>query len=292
MDWDGRLTSLDAPTLTRSFNNVTIVAEIENLGTETWNASELSIVPSRPFGRTSGFVPVGEEDTFFEMDPATVAPGQTATFTLNLIAPEVSENTMYREEFALWHDTEEFFGPADNAIRMDVLVRPEIPGAPDTFIVQGLGGPNNQWYHSLPNGGAFDSTVSFTADGVLNSGTQRLYFASQPNRGAEFRPIFDIPGIYKIEVAFPYSGTSLSNVTYTVEHADGTFTTTLNQQDNDLANEWIELGEFFFTDEISRRQDGVHSVRVSNESVIGDRIYSGAIRVDFVETNVDDWMMY
>ncbi len=295
VEWDGRISNVAYPTLVRSFDDVTVTATYENIGTETWTADNVSVVPSRPFGRTSDFVPADEEETFFTMDPPTVAPGETATVTLNLVAPEVESDTNAVETFALWHETEGFFGPADNELRLQTVVRPEIDGAPPIMIVQGTAdGSNNQWYHE-PTTGWFSSTVGFTAEGVANEGQQRGCWATGTGRYAEFTPIFDVTGIYKVEVAFPHSTNSISSVQYTVNHLDGSDSTTLNQNSSALANQWNNIGEFPFSDG-STKDQGVHSVRVGNANVTGDRFYSGAVRFDYVgplePTQVGEWSLY
>ncbi len=295
VEWDGRISNVQYPTLVRSFDQVTVTATYENIGTETWTAENVTIVPSRPFGRTSGFVPAGEEDTFFTMDPPTVAPGGTATVTLNLVAPEVESDTNAMESFALWHETAGFFGPADNELRLQTVVRPEIDGAPPIMIVQGTAdGPNNQWYHEGP-GGWFSSAISFTAEGVANTGQQRASWASGTNRYADFTPIFDVPGIYKVEVAFPHSTNSITSVRYTVNHLEGSQNFTQNQNSAAASNRWNTLGEFPFSDGSTKNQ-GVHSVRVGNATVTGDRFYTGAVRFDYVgpleDATVDDWTLY
>jgi hypothetical protein len=66
------------------------------------------------------------------------------------------------------------------------------------------------------------------------------------------------------------------------------------------ANVWHTLGEFQFGDGVNG-SFGVHSVRVSNDSLVittpQNRFYSGAARFDFVgplppPATVADWSMY
>jgi len=283
--WDGRMTGLTSDSLTRSKDPYVVTATYTNLGTETWTTSNVKMVPSRPFGRASDFVPSGEESTFFSMTPASVATGETATFTLNLIAPEVASDTVYVEHFALEHTTEGHFGPADSELRFAVTVRPELSGAPPVMIVQGTStGPNNQWYFEGPSGWG-NSSVSFTAEGVSNSGTQRYCSAASTGRYARFQPIFDVPGIYKVEVAFPSSSNNITEVRYTVSHLQGASEFTLNQNPSGgLNNEWNLLGEFEFgTETAGGGTMGVHSVEVGNPTLTGNRFYSGAVRFDYVK---------
>jgi hypothetical protein len=292
--WDGRATGVSAPAVARSHDPITVTATLRNLGTETWTASTVSVVPSRAFGRTSSFVP--NPATFYSMNPATVPPGQTTTLTLSLVAPVVASDTVYREHFALWHTTNGYFGPPDNAISFSMTVRPELVGAPPAFVVQGTPtGPNNHWY-SEPTAGWGNSSVSFTAPGVSNSGTERFCGAGTANRYAVFRPEFDVAGIYKVEVAFPASSNNITAVTYTVNHLDGVHTQVLSQLTG--ANTWISLGQFPFSTATTGKA-GVHSVTVGNASVTappaaGNRFYSGAVRFDYVGplSDVPEWNLY
>ena len=290
--WDGRLNSLDAPVLARSGEPMTVTAVYTNIGTETWTADGVAIVPSRDFGRNSEFVPDGSEDTFFTMEPSTVPPGSQATFTLDLVPPGVNADTVYTESFALEHETEGYFGPPDNALRMNVTVRPELTGAPPAMIVQGTPtGPNNQWYFET-SGNWSNSSVSFTAPGVSNSGTQRYVSAFSTGREAAFRPIFDVAGVYTLEAAFPSSTNSIE-VEYNVNHQDGTSTFTMDQHPSaGMTNQWNMLGEFSFGTGVSG-SGGAHSVTVGNPTATGNRIYSGAVRFDFVRGDGNsEWVLY
>src|SRR5690606_1655114 len=140
--------------LTRTGETYTVTAVYKNRGTQPWTTSNVSIVTSRAFGRSSGFIPAGQESTFFQMNPASVAPGATATFTLTFAPPVVASDTLYTEYFALNHSTQGWFGPADNKLSFTVTVRPELVGAPPTRIIQGTAtGINNQWYVENSGGG-------------------------------------------------------------------------------------------------------------------------------------------
>lgn len=292
--WDGRATNVTAPAVARTNDPITVTATLTNLGSETWTSANVSVVPSRAFGRTSTFVP--GQATFWSMSPATVAPGQSTTLTLNLMAPVVASDTVYREHFALWHTSNGYFGPPDNAIFFSMTVRPEIVGAPPAFVVQGTPtGPNNHWY-SEPTGGWSNSTVGFTAAGVSNGGSQRYCGAGTANRYAEFKPEFDVAGTYKVEVSFPPSSNNINAVTYTVNHMDGVHTQVISQATG--ANTWISLGEFPFSTATTGKA-GVHSVTVGNASVTappadGNRFYSGAVRFDYVGplADVPEWNLY
>lgn len=294
--WDGRMTALTYSSLTRTGEDFTVTATYTNLGTQTWTAADVAIVPSRAFGRTSDFIPAGEENTFYSMTPASVAPGETATFTLSLTPPSVVNNTLYEENFALWHATEGYFGPADSELKVRTTVRPEIVGAPPLMIVQGTAtGPNNQWYVEGPSWA--NSTVSFTAEGVSNSGSQRYTGASASalNKYADFKPMFDVQGIYEVAVAYPASSNNISGIQYTVNHMNGS--NSFIQGQSTGANTWQILGDFEFSEGIDG-DFGVHSVRVSNPTYpgTGNRFYSGAVRFDFKEatgaTPINGWFIY
>lgn len=293
--WDGRLTALSYSTLSRSSEPLTVTATYTNLGTQTWTAANVKVVPSRSFGRTSSFVPSGQENTFFSMSPASVAPGQTATITLNLTPPVVANNTVYRENFALWHPTVGYFGPADNKLQVNTTVRPQLAGAPPLMIVQGTPtGPNNQWYDDS-SGGWGPSTISFTAEGVNNSGSQRYCGAGTTNRYALFEPIFEVNGNYRVDVAYPYSSNSITAVQYIVNHSGGSQTFTQNQNTAANGNTWHTLGTFpFSTGTSAGGTKGLHNVRVTNGTTTGNRFYSGAVRFDYVSplAGISDWSIY
>jgi hypothetical protein len=281
--WDGRFGSITFDALTRSGETFPVTVTVANVGTETWTRETVTVVPARPLGRTSAFVPAGNESGFAVMTPATVAPGQTATFTLNLVAPTVQSNTLMEENFALRQVSLGYFGPPDNKMRVRTTVRPKLTGAPGILIIQGTPtGPNNQWYSETSAGWA-NSSVMFSSNiaGVSNSGTQRYVGASVTGRSARFTPIFDVPGIYRVDAAFPHSTNNINSVRYTIHHRNGQSSVTLNQNSTALAAQWNVLGEFEFTAE-SNNNTGVHYVVVDNPTVTGNRFYSGAIRFDYV----------
>ena len=140
---------------------------------------------------------------------------------------------------------------------------------------------NNQWYDE-PSGTWGNSSVSFTVPGVTNDGTQRYVSATSTGRLARFRPIFDAAGVYTVEAAFPDSSNSIE-ARYTVNDLDGAHTFDINQNSTGgQTNQWISLGEFRFSAE-SSGGFGVHSITVGNPSTTGNRIYSGAVRLDYVE---------
>lgn len=289
--FDARLTSLSYNTLTRSGETVTVTARYTNVGSSSWTSSNVRVVPSRVFGRTSAFIPGG--GNFATMSPATVAPGATATFTLSLVSPAVASTRNYSENFALWQTTNGYFGPPDDDLQVNLAVRPPLTGAPQAMIVQGTStGPNNQWY-TEPTSNWGSSSVSFTAAGVNNSGSQRYAAATSTNRYADFKPIFDVAGVYRVEASWPYSSNNIDTVTYTVNHMGGTNTLTRNQNSSGLGNSWQLLGQYAFSTGSSGNM-GVHSVRVGNGSKTGNRFYSGALRFDYVGplAGVNDWPLY
>jgi Phosphodiester glycosidase len=291
--WDGRLGSLSSDALTRSGDSYPVTVSYTNLGTETWTTSNVSVVPSRDFGRSSDFVPSGQETTFFTMVPASVATGETATFTLNLTSPDVATDTVYTENFALSSSSVGYFGPADSELNFSVTVRPELTGAPSVMVVQGgASGVNHQWYEEI-SGSWGNSSVSFNVPGVTNEGTQRYVSATSTGRSARFRPIFDANGVYTVEVAFPSSSNSIA-VQYTVEDRNGTSTFDLDQYSGaGQTNQWIKLGEFEFTTE-SSGNFGAHSITVGNPAATGSRFYSGAVRLDYIaplEVSAEGWQM-
>lgn len=291
-EWDGRILSIDHDEIVRTGDPLVVTVEYENIGTETWTTSNISVVPSRAFGRTSSFIPAGQESTFFTMNPASVAQGETATITLNLDPPTVTNDTLHEEFFALWHDTEGYFGPADSELRVHVLVRPEMVGAPPTQTIHA--DPANPFFEQGP-GNYFSSTVAFPLLG--RNATELMAWTSTLNSWAEYVPDFAVDGIYRIEIGFPQSSNSISNVQYIVTHAEGSDTFTINQKSSSLANTWVELGEFTFNETSSKSSH--QSIRITNgstgSSTGNDRFYFGAARIDFVdflESSTADWTLF
>lgn len=293
--WDGRLTALTYNSTTRTGQTYTVTATYTNIGTQTWTPANVLVVPSRAFGRTSAFVPAGQELTFFSMSPGSVATGQSATFTLTFTPPTVAGDTPYTENFALSHNTLGFFGPADNELRFNVTVRPPLTGAPPPMIVQGgVGAPNNQWYQETVGSWA-NSSVSFTPAGVANTGSQRFVGVASTLRAARFAPVFDAHGMYQVSVAFPSSSNSIA-VRYDVNHVGGTTQFNINQNPTaGLTNQWNVLGTFEFTTGVSGAF-GTHSIVVTNptsSAVANARFYSGAVLFDYVgPAEVKDWTMF
>jgi hypothetical protein len=298
---DGRLASLNYNTLTRTSETLTVTAVYTNIGSQTWTTSTVSIVPSRPLARTSAFIPVSQQATFATMSPASVAPGQSATFTLTLTPPAVVTPTLYEENFALSHSVSGYFGPMDSALKVRTTVRPPLSGAPSMIVVQGTAtGPNNQWYDETGSSGWGSSTVGFTASGVSNGGTQRFCSTAVAGRFANFRPVFDVPGIYRVDVSFPNSSNSITAVQYTVNHLQGSNAFTLNQNTAGNANTWQTLGEFQFGTG-NNGTFGDHSVQVGNGALAittpQNRFYSGAARFDYVgplppQAAINEWSLY
>jgi len=291
--FDGRMTDLVYTPMTRSGDPVQVTVKYTNLGTATWTGSNVKIVPSRALGRISSFIPAEQTNSFFSMSPSSVAPGATATFTLNLTAPAVSANTNYEENFALSNTSTGYFGPPDGELKVVATVRPKLTGAPPIMVVQGTAtGSNAQWYSEVTAGWAL-SSINFTAPGVVNDGAQRYCGATISNRYADFRPMFDVAGVYKVEAAWPYSSNNITNVSYTINHLNGTQSITMNQNNANLANKWQNLGNFAFGTGVNG-QYGVHSVRVGNGSQTGNRFYSGAVRFDYVSplAAINDWTLY
>ena len=290
---DARVDSITYNTTVRQGDPLTVTVGLTNVGTATWTPGTVTVVPSRAFGRTSAFVPAGQENTFYSFSPSTVATGQTTTLTIALTGPVVAGDTAYMEHFALWHSTNGWFGPADNNIRVSVTARPPLAGAPPPFIVQGSGGPNNAWYSE--SGGWAPSSVPFSAAGVTNGGSQRYCSAGTANRFATFAPIFDVSGVYTVQVAYPYSSNNITNVTYTVNHRNGASTSSQNQNVSGNGNTWQTLGNFEF--EASPAKGAVtQNVVVGNGAVTGNRFYSGAVRMEYIAplpgSSVPEWQWF
>lgn len=111
---------------------------------------------------------------------------------------------------------------------------------------------------------------------------------------AQFRPIFDDSGRYRVDIAFPHSTNNINSVRHTVNHLNGTTSNFINQYSSRVAQNWVTLGEFEFSDNFTTKDAGVHTVVVDNPTVTGNLFYSGVIRFDSLSprANVTDWMNY
>lgn len=298
--WDGRVTG---KTFSGSMNagetqNVTLT--FQNCGTQTWTAANTKLVLARPAGRASELY---DASTWVSpsqpalMTPATVGPGQTATFTFKLKAPNVVTTTVYDEHFMLVQsgitrpigaqsgDTR--IGPADSECWMRIVAEPPASGGASFIVESRSGGQNYAWYS---DSGFADSGTNCTATGCTGNIGMRYGSTYRSVAGAKTSttaPNFPGAGEYKVYVAWGAGSNRRNPITYKVNHAAGQSEFQIDQ--SAVSNVWIQLGTepFYFNSGYSG------SVVISNEDIdISGSMYAGAVKFEFVESAVDEWTLY
>ena len=288
--WDGRLTSKSFSETMDMETEQTVTLTYENIGTETWTDTDTKLVLSRPEGRTSVF----EDDSWISssqpvlMSPSTVAPGETATFSFSMSAPEVPTTTIYDENFMLTQTGEGRIGPADSEAWMKIVVEPPATGG-ETFIVESRsGGKNYAWYS---DSGMADSGVSCSAEGCtagIGSRYGSTYRSIAGNKTATAAPSFPGAGNYKVYVAWGAGSNRRSPITFNVNHSLGTDSFQLDQ--TSTSDIWMQLGteSFYFSEGYG------DSVEMTNEDInVSGSMYISGYKFEFVpEAHVDTWTLY
>lgn len=255
--WDGRLTGISyTPNmLETATQNVTFT--YQNIGSQTWTAADTKLMVSRPNPRTSVFQhaswPASSQPV--AMSPASVATGQTATFTFAIQAPDVSVPTSYLETFALYQTGVGRFGPADNEARLSLFVelpigsnivvesrRPDGTLTPSTPLTSST-------YLETPVGGLADTSsksVIPASPGPIVVGSGARYTSnSVANQGkkARFRPLLANPGLYSVYVTVGAGSNNDCNAGWEIKLASdnstlGSGTVRLAFDDTTVANNW------------------------------------------------------
>lgn len=137
--YNAALVRVSCPEQATSGERPVAFVEYRNTGTATWD------VPSTRLGTTS---PRDRRGAFYDaanwlapnrpsaVDAAT-APGATGRFSFVLSIPEVSVAQRLADTYALVQEGVTWFGPADDAVRCEVLVRPRVldAGSPAPDVV-------------------------------------------------------------------------------------------------------------------------------------------------------------
>ncbi len=278
---DARLVSKVFEGSVESTSSQTVSLIYENIGTTTWTADDTHLVLSRPENRVSIFY---DSETWLSptepvsMSPANVAPGEQATFSFQMVAPDVSTTTVYNEHFMLTSDGHGRFGPADSAAWMKFIVQPPlVPG--EAFIVETRpGGQNIGWYSDSGMGNAnVDTTAPGTTSGI-GARYGSTYRSVAGYKEAVVAPDFPAAGYYNISVAWGAGSNRRSPITYHVDHIGGRSSFQLDQ--SELANVWIELGDepFYF------REGESGTVAMTNENIdVSGSMFANAFRFQYVE---------
>jgi len=109
-----------------------VFVEYRNDGAQTWNIVGTQLGTTLPRNRVSAFYAAGSwlgPNRPAAADHSNYTTGVVGRFTFVLQAPNVQTDTTYVEHFGLVQEGVGWFGPADDAVRMTLLVHPAAPGA-------------------------------------------------------------------------------------------------------------------------------------------------------------------
>ncbi|MBN1902836.1 phosphodiester glycosidase family protein [Candidatus Sumerlaeota bacterium] len=233
--WDARLVSktFSPNMVSKTSQIVTLV--YHNIGTNAWSASDTKVVLARPDTRTSDFQDVGAWISSSQpalMNPSTVAPGETATFSFALKAPDISITTLYDEHFMLSQNGVGRIGPADSEAWMRICVQPESSGGETVIVDNDYGYP------------AYTETGTWATSGApgYNEGTYR--YASVGGAHTATWTASLIAGDYQVAVIYRSGTNRAASTKYVISAAGGNQNVFINQQYNDLV--WVVLGTFTF----------------------------------------------
>ncbi|MBX7244635.1 MAG: phosphodiester glycosidase family protein [Candidatus Sumerlaeaceae bacterium] len=289
---DGRLTGITYSATMTEQTSQTVSLSYQNIGTQTWTSANTHFVLSRPETRSSALYTTGSwaaTTSPVAMSPASVATGQTATFTFVVSAPAVNSSVVLEEYFMLTRDGVGRFGPANNEALLKILVNPILSGGGASIIVEGrVGGLNYPWYSDsgFADSGTNCTVTSATATiGMRYGSTYRTVAGA---KSCTWAPLFPSTGQYRVFVAWGAGSSRRNPITYKVNHAGGTSEYLIDQ--SAIANQWIQLGSGPFT--FNAGAGG--NVVMSNEDVdVSGSMYAGPAKFEFVPpAAVDDWQLY
>ena len=140
-------------------------------------------------------------------------------------------------------------------------------------------------YFETEQGGAwFNSSSKASRYGLTASQTRAKETDHQTGSTATFVPLFPMTGVYEIFTIWGISANA-ENVTYRIEHYDGTAEVQVTQHPWLTSNRWISLGSYRFRQ--GRSQDR-GSITVDDSTVTGKpveessgRVYADSIRCVF-----------
>lgn len=148
-DYEALFLGGSMPGLVEAGAQVSVSMSFQNVGLNAWDANTL-LATSGPRGRSSAFHTPSDwisASTVASMDQASVAPGQTATFTFLATAPATAG--LYAESFELRQDTVSWFlGTGDDAVWNVRVTTP-----PEDKLLNGdfEGGFGSHWGGRMPN---------------------------------------------------------------------------------------------------------------------------------------------
>jgi len=277
--WDARLTAKTFSSLMETGSQQTATLAYENIGTATWTAADTKFVLARPDTRTSVFHDAGSWPSASQpalMTPASVAPGEIATFSFNLNAPEVTVTAIYDEHFMLTQAGVGRIGPADSEAWMRIVVQAPVAPGTDFIVESRLGGQNYGWYS---DSGMANTSYNCLAPGCTPGiGTRygSTYRSVAGAKNATVAPDFPAAGDYKVYVAWGAGSSRRTPVTYHVDHASGT--TTFQVDQTATADEWVQLGTT--AHHFNKGYSG--SVVMTNEDIdVSGSMYAGAVKFEY-----------
>lgn len=241
-DLDARIASITYSPNMLTGSTQTVTVRYTNIGTSTWSSGTTTLGVSRSATRQSAFRATGwASDTQpAVMTPASVGPGQTATFTFTLQAPEVTQATAYREHFALYDSVEGRFGPADNELRLTLTVSPPV-GAEvvvESRLPTGALTPGPSY--TEPAGALADtSSKSVISSGPVLVGVGARYTATIGRKG-RFQPELPAAGLYNVYVTLGSGSNNNANADWVLTAPDvqRTGSVNLTVSDSTLVNRW------------------------------------------------------
>ena len=153
-----------------------------------------------------------------------------------------------------------------------------------------LGGMNYAWYS---DSGMADTSANCTATSATSNIGMRYgstFLSVVGAKSATWAPLFPASGYYRVYVAWGAGSSRKPNITYHVNHADGTDTFLLDQ--SSATNIWFQLGSGTF----AFNMGAGGTVRMTNEATnVSGNMFAGPVMFEFVGplvTHVGDWMLY
>lgn len=127
--FDAQDVTIDAPESLTSGETGTVTIHVTNKGNAAWDLDLTRLGTAAPQDRESAFFVDGDwvDPTRATGIDAHVEPGETGTFTFEVLAPSVREATLFDEGFQLVQDSTTWFGPEIH-VMLSVVPAPEDTG--------------------------------------------------------------------------------------------------------------------------------------------------------------------
>jgi hypothetical protein len=256
-----------------------------NTGTTTWTSSNVRLITSEPFDRTSTLQHTSWISPAIPtaLDTPSVPTGAIGTLTFTIQAPDVTEFTTVEESFMLVDDGLTSFGPHQNRLYLTV-----IPPADGTELVieSRLAASEGGGVTPAPayqESGPFSNTTSKSnvmMPNVLGAGGR---FNFTPGSTATYRPDITIAGTYNVYITMGPGSNNNANASYVISNAGTEVTGSINLRFDDasLVNQWKLLASDVLMEVGS--SDGITITNVDGASASGNRFVMDAVRFQLVE---------